>query len=129
VFGNFAIPGGIKESWTAAFYVLTADFADIVPTDEDQMPLDGNPRPMPGHMVPNDHNFVVPQFPELRWNEIPMQEQQFFHPEEQIQPEQQLEEQLPEVQPEVHQEQGSIVLNESDSDDSVNDLQYQQNIV
>jgi hypothetical protein len=129
VFGNFAIPGGIKESWTAARYVLTADFADIVPADEDQMPLDGNPRPMPGHMVPNDHDFVVPQFPELGWNEIPMQEQQFFHPEEQIQPEQQLEEQLPEVQPEVHQEQGSIVLNESDSDDSVNDLQYQQNIV
>ncbi|KAM0872807.1 hypothetical protein ACQ4PT_038483 [Festuca glaucescens] len=47
VFGNYANIGDVKETWTAPFYVLGADFADVLPVDEDQMPLDGNPHPLP----------------------------------------------------------------------------------
>jgi hypothetical protein len=45
VIGKFSTVGGVRESWTAAVYILTADFADALPGDEDQMPLDGNPHP------------------------------------------------------------------------------------
>ncbi|KAM0865930.1 hypothetical protein ACQ4PT_042941 [Festuca glaucescens] len=47
VFGKFAMVGGVKESWTTPVYILTADFADVLPADEDQMPPDGNPHPFP----------------------------------------------------------------------------------
>ena len=39
------------------------------------MPLDGNPHPMPGNLLPNENMFVVPQYPELGWNE----QQQHHH--------------------------------------------------
>jgi hypothetical protein len=68
VFGNYGNLGAVKESWTAPCYILTADFADIVPPDEDQMPLDGNPHPLPGNMFMDNNNFVLPQFPEIGWN-------------------------------------------------------------
>jgi hypothetical protein len=35
VFGKFANVGGVRESWTAPIYILTAKFADALPTDED----------------------------------------------------------------------------------------------
>jgi hypothetical protein len=35
VFGKFANVGGVRESWTAPIYILTAEFADALPTDED----------------------------------------------------------------------------------------------
>jgi hypothetical protein len=35
VFGQYANVGGVRQSWTAACYVLTADFADAMPADED----------------------------------------------------------------------------------------------
>jgi hypothetical protein len=47
---------------------LTADFVDIVPPHEDQMPLDGNPHPIPGNMFMDNNNFVLPQFLEIGWN-------------------------------------------------------------
>jgi hypothetical protein len=53
VFGKFASVGGITESWTALVYILSAVFADALPTDEDPMPPDGNPHPMPGNLVHN----------------------------------------------------------------------------
>ena len=71
VFGEYAVVGGARQSWTAACYVLTADFADQMPTDEDPMPLDGNPHPLPGELQPDPNNFVMPQFPEIGWNVIP----------------------------------------------------------
>ncbi|KAM0868987.1 hypothetical protein ACQ4PT_040951 [Festuca glaucescens] len=116
-----------------------ADFADIVPADEDQMPLDGNPHPMPGQMLQHEHNLVLPQFPELGWNEIPMEEQPFFH-HEQFQPEQNMQQQMQDqVQPEVQQQaeeqeqeeeqiHDSAVINDSDSDDSVA-MPVQQNVI
>jgi hypothetical protein len=50
VFGDYANIGGVRESWTAVCYILTADFADMLPHDEDQMPVDGNPHPLPGQL-------------------------------------------------------------------------------
>ncbi|KAM0894957.1 hypothetical protein ACQ4PT_024153 [Festuca glaucescens] len=70
VFGKFATVGGVKESWTASVYILTADFADVLPADEDQMPLDGNPHPFPGVLLQNNNVFVNPQFPEIGWDAV-----------------------------------------------------------
>jgi hypothetical protein len=87
VFGNYANMGGTKESWTAPCYVLTANFVDILPPDEDQMPPNGNPHPLPGYLMNADNNFVMPQFPELGWNDIVdvhqpnVQDDDFFQPE------------------------------------------------
>jgi hypothetical protein len=75
VFGRFAnVGGGVKESWTAPLYILTADFADALPADEDPMPPDGNPHPMPDNLVHNDNIFVMPQYPEIGWDAVPIQE-------------------------------------------------------
>ncbi|KAM0838927.1 hypothetical protein ACQ4PT_060651 [Festuca glaucescens] len=71
VFRKFGTVGGFRESWTAAVYILSADFAEQLPADEDQMPPDGNPHPMPGQMQPNMNDFILPPFPELGWNEQP----------------------------------------------------------
>jgi hypothetical protein len=38
VFGRFASVGGARESWTAPVFILSADFADALPADEDPMP-------------------------------------------------------------------------------------------
>jgi hypothetical protein len=73
VIGKFSSVGGVRESWTAVVYILTADFADALPADVDQMPLDGNPHPLPGQLQNNlDLNmFVMPPFLEIGWNELP----------------------------------------------------------
>ncbi|KAM0881896.1 hypothetical protein ACQ4PT_032653 [Festuca glaucescens] len=65
VFGDYATIGGSRQGWTAPCYVLTADFADVVPADEDPMPMDGNPHPLPGNLQAMMNNFVLPPFPEL----------------------------------------------------------------
>jgi hypothetical protein len=44
-----------------------------MPPDEDPMPFDGNPHPLPGMLVPNNNLFVLPQYPELGWNINPEQ--------------------------------------------------------
>jgi hypothetical protein len=70
VFGKFATVGGAKESWTAPVYILTAEFAEALPADEDQMPPDGNPHPFPGELQANNNIFVNPQFPEIGWDAV-----------------------------------------------------------
>ncbi|KAK1664301.1 hypothetical protein QYE76_052460 [Lolium multiflorum] len=70
VFGKFATVGGAKESWTAPVYILTAEFAEALPADEDQMPPDGNPHPFPGELQANNNLFVNPQFPEIGWDAV-----------------------------------------------------------
>jgi hypothetical protein len=73
VFGNYANLGGVRESWTAPCYVLApAVFAEQLPEDEDQMPLNGNPHPLPGNLVHNNNIFVLQPFPELGWNNAPL---------------------------------------------------------
>jgi hypothetical protein len=74
VFGKYASVGGVRSSWTTALYILIADFADELLADEDQMPLDGNPHPLPGHLLPNMNLFVGPQFPELGWDAVQLPE-------------------------------------------------------
>jgi hypothetical protein len=56
------------------FHFLSAEFADALPADEDQMPPDGNPHPLPGQLVLNPNMFVAPQFPEIGWDFIQQQE-------------------------------------------------------
>jgi hypothetical protein len=60
VFGNYANIGDLKETWKAPCYVMGAEFADVLPTDEDQMPLDGNPHPLPGNLVVYNNMVVLP---------------------------------------------------------------------
>jgi hypothetical protein len=74
VFGKYATVGGVRVSWMAALYILSAEFADALPADEDQMPPDGNPHPLPGQLVLNPNMFVAPQFPEIGWDFIQQQE-------------------------------------------------------
>lgn len=71
VFTDFAAYGGAKVSWTTPFYILGANFADQMPGNEDPMPLDGNHHPLPGGLVPDVHNFVLPPYPAIGWNDLP----------------------------------------------------------
>ena len=127
VFRKFANVGGVVVSWTASCSILTATFAEQLPRDEDVMPVDGNPHPMPGHLQPAENFWAVPPYPALGWNDIPQPDD----PQQQ-QPQQDgwgawnepVEEQAGE-QPQVQQDQASMVLNPSmGSNDS-----SQQNLV
>jgi hypothetical protein len=71
VFGRFANLGAARESWTAPCYILNAVFADIVVPDEDTMPFDGNPHPLPGQLLPNNNLLVMPHYPKLGWQVDP----------------------------------------------------------
>jgi hypothetical protein len=73
VINRYANLGAARESWTSPCYILDANFADVMPPDEDPMPFDGNPHPLPGMLVPNSNLFVLPQYPELGWNINPEQ--------------------------------------------------------
>ncbi|KAM0912257.1 hypothetical protein ACQ4PT_012946 [Festuca glaucescens] len=102
VFGRFATVGGVKDSWNVPLFILTAEFAEELPADEDPMPPDGNPHPMPGNLQQFHHMFVPPQYPEIGWNMVPMEQgpmgqnnhnqhhqdmqQPGMHDEEQLQP-------------------------------------------
>jgi hypothetical protein len=76
VSGNYSALVGIKETWISPVYILGANFAEQLYADEDQMPLDGNPHPLPGNLMPHDDFFVLPQYPELGWNNAPLQGQE-----------------------------------------------------
>jgi hypothetical protein len=45
----------------------------ILLPDGDPMPFDDNTHVLPGHLVPNDSMFVLPQYPEPSWNIDPNQ--------------------------------------------------------
>ena len=112
---EYADFGGARISWSAPVYILSADFADVLPADEDPMPFNGNPHPLPGNLQFDNHNWVMPEFPELGWNDVPhpVNEQQHndVHPvQEAVQ-----HEEVQEIQ-----SQESIVLQHSD--DSVNNV-------
>jgi hypothetical protein len=84
VFGRYANIGDLKETWTASCYVMGAKFADVLPADDDQMPLDGNPHPLPGHLVVDNNKMVLPPYPQLGWNNAPLHGEQ----ENNVQPQQ-----------------------------------------
>ena len=73
-FREFATRGGTVVSWTAPIYILSANFADVLPADEDLMPIDGNPHPMPGHVPPPAPVWGAPPYPVLRWNDGGLQQ-------------------------------------------------------
>ena len=52
-FREFANWGDVMVSWSAGCYILSGEFAGaMIPTDEDHMPINGNPHPLPGVEVP-----------------------------------------------------------------------------
>ena len=72
-FREFANWGGTIVSWTAGCYILDGDFAKaMIPVDEDPMPLDGNPHPMPGANAPPQPFWAMPPYPSLGWNAVPL---------------------------------------------------------
>jgi hypothetical protein len=109
VFGNYTNLGGFKDSWTAPCYVLTVDFSDIIPRDEDQMCANGNPHPLPSNLHHDFNNFVVPQFLELKWNEIIEQHHPLVQDDDFLQAERKLVEQEDQVQHEEEQLDSSII--------------------
>nr|XP_020160228.1 proline-rich protein 36-like [Aegilops tauschii subsp. strangulata] len=42
-----------------------------MPQDEDWMPINGNPHPLPGVPFPEMPPFILPPFPALGWNDVP----------------------------------------------------------
>lgn len=72
VFSDYAAWGGARVSWTAPLFILGANFAEQMPQDEDPMPLNGNPHPMPGNLVLDENFFALPPFPALGWNDVPL---------------------------------------------------------
>uniref|UniRef100_A0A8I6YF65 Uncharacterized protein n=1 Tax=Hordeum vulgare subsp. vulgare TaxID=112509 RepID=A0A8I6YF65_HORVV len=42
-----------------------------MPNDEDPMPLDDNPHPLPGQLEQNNMLFALPPYPALGWNVVP----------------------------------------------------------
>ena len=79
------------------------------------MPFDGNLHPLPGNMHFENHNWVMPEFPELGWNDVPppVNEQ----PQEDIQP---VNDAVQHEQVEEVQSQESIILQVFDG--SVNNV-------
>ena len=71
VFMDYAAWGGARVSWTAPLYILGANFAEQMPQDEDWMPINGNPHPVPGVPFPELPPFNLPAYPALGWNAVP----------------------------------------------------------
>jgi hypothetical protein len=120
VFGKYSSIGGVRKSWTVALYILTADFADELPADEDQMPPDGNPHPLPGHILQNLNMFVLPQYPEIGWDAVQQPELPLQHSNP-MQDDQVMDEQ-------VHMQE-SMILNPSQNSESSINLQISQDHV
>lgn len=59
-------------SWSAPVYILGTAAAEILPNDEEPMPLNGNPHPLPGQLVHHNLQFALPPYPALGWNAVPL---------------------------------------------------------
>ncbi|KAE8769528.1 hypothetical protein D1007_58877 [Hordeum vulgare] len=71
-FSEYAAWGGAKVSWSAPVYILGAAAAEMLPNDEDPMPLNGNPHPLPGHLIHDNLQFALPPYHALGWNAVPL---------------------------------------------------------
>jgi hypothetical protein len=122
VFGNYANIGDLKDTWTAPCYVMGADFADALPTDEDQMPPDGNPHPLPGNLVAPDNMVVLPPFPQLGWNIAPLHGEQVQN-EQPANNDHMQQQEEPQEQPEEEVVDDSIVVDLSVAEGADEDLE------
>jgi hypothetical protein len=59
-----AIFNGIRRTWTTHVYILSAEFADVIPANEDPMHMNGNAHLMP-HIVHDNNLFVMPEYPAM----------------------------------------------------------------
>uniref|UniRef100_A0A8I6Y7E8 DUF7597 domain-containing protein n=1 Tax=Hordeum vulgare subsp. vulgare TaxID=112509 RepID=A0A8I6Y7E8_HORVV len=71
-FSEYSAWGGARVSWSAPVYILGTATAEILPNDEDPMPLNGNPHPLPGQLVHDNLQFSLPPYPALGWNAVPL---------------------------------------------------------
>lgn len=69
---NMLLGGGAKVSWSGPVYILGAAPAELLPNDEDPMPLNGNPHPLPRQLVNDNLLFALPPYPALGWNAVPL---------------------------------------------------------
>lgn len=61
--------------WTSACYIIDSEFAEaMIGTNEDPMPLDGNPHLMSGEIPPQPF-WALPSYPALGWNAVPQDHQ------------------------------------------------------
>ncbi|KAM0889518.1 hypothetical protein ACQ4PT_027648 [Festuca glaucescens] len=129
VFGRFASVGGVKDSWTIPLFILTAEFADVLPADEDPMPPDGNLHPMPGNMQQCDNLFVPPQFPKIGWNMVPMEQGpmgQHNHQHDDMQQQdlqEEVQQQIQEFDQDIEEAESMVLVPSDSSGDSSNMVQ------
>jgi hypothetical protein len=136
VFGNYTILGGVRQTWTSVCYVLTVDFGDFLHHDEDQMLVNGNPHPLTGQLQLDFLNFVIPQYPEIGWNNVPLQphllevgDADFFQPKYNQDDIPHVDHQA-DVEEEVEQQiDESIILDGSDSKGLVNVGPVNHNVI
>jgi hypothetical protein len=122
VFGNYANLGDLKETWTAPCYVMGADIVDDLPADEDQMPPDGNPHPLPGNLVAPENLVVLPPFPQLGWNNAPLHGEQ-VQQEQPANNDQMQQQEEPQEQPVEEVVNDSIVVDLSVAEGADEDLE------
>ncbi|KAE8806105.1 hypothetical protein D1007_17707 [Hordeum vulgare] len=70
-FFDYAAWGGERVSWSARLFILGAGFAEQMPNDEDRMPLNGNPHPLPGQLEQDNLVFALLPYLALGWNIVP----------------------------------------------------------
>lgn len=127
VFGNYSNLGDAHESWTAPVYVLDTPNAGMLPTDEDQMPPDGNPHPLPGNLIVNNNMWVLPQYPVLVWNNVPLHGPQQQNNQQQGEQMEEMHENMVD-EPVEEVVQDSIALYPSAAQSTANDLHADQEV-
>ncbi|KAE8774559.1 hypothetical protein D1007_53040 [Hordeum vulgare] len=119
-FSEYAAWGGARVSWSAPLYIMGAAFAEEMPNDEDHVPLNGNPHPIPGQLEQDNVHFALPPYPALWWNHVPPPPPMSEPP---VQPEEGgwgWHAEAPDAEPAApEQDQESIVIDQPTSSDSV----------
>ncbi|KAE8810425.1 hypothetical protein D1007_12899 [Hordeum vulgare] len=122
-FSEYAAWGGARVSWSASLFIVGATFVKQMPNDEDRMPLNGNPHPMPGQLEQDNLLFALPPYLDLGWNDVPPPPSM---PEPPVQPDEGGWGWLPEV-PDAEpatpeQDQESMVIDQPTSSDCVQEI-------
>ncbi|KAE8803383.1 hypothetical protein D1007_20733 [Hordeum vulgare] len=122
-FSEYATWGGARVSWSTPLFILGAAFAEQMPNDEDHMPLNGNPHPMPGQLELDNLLFALPPYPALGWNDVPPPPPML---EPLVQPDDGgwgWQPEVPEAEPAApEQDQASVVIDQPTSSDSVQEI-------